>query len=167
MLQNLETRFLGALADQPKRDILDDLFSREAQDWVQESKREASPEPLPLVTSGGTRRTTETVTGSGDKPKGKKHHHLFGREASPEPLPLGVAAVSSHKISESRTDSGDKPKGKKHHHLFRREASPEPLPLGVAAVASHKISESRTSSGDKPKGKKHHHLFGREASPGW
>ena len=77
-----------------KHEVSDDLFSREPGDWVQESKREVSPEPLPKGTSG-THTITETVPDSGDKPKKKKHHHLFRREASLEPLPVSPRSTTS------------------------------------------------------------------------
>ena len=36
-----------------KREFLDDLFSREPEDRAQASKREPSPEPLPIMVASG------------------------------------------------------------------------------------------------------------------
>ena len=99
-----------------KREVSDDLFSREPGDWVQESKCEASPEPLPKGTSG-THTTIETVADSGDRPKKKKHHHLFRREASLEPFsnPPGSPRGTTSPEDMVRLSSTENPRLRTRH----------------------------------------------------
>ena len=71
-----------ASQQKPKRGISGDLFPRQPEDWVRESKREPSPEPLPRggMSNMGPGMGTQRI---GSYPK-KINYKFFGREPSPE-----------------------------------------------------------------------------------